>query len=61
LRLQYRDRARDVRSDDSLHDRERRGRGGDLGELAKLGFRVPPTSIRWLVAQAKLEPAPRRS
>jgi putative transposase len=31
------------------------------GELAKLGFRVSPTSIRRLLAQAKLEPAPRRS
>src|SRR6266545_5708189 len=30
------------------------------GELAKLGFRVSPTSIRRLLAQAKLEPAPRR-
>jgi putative transposase len=31
------------------------------GELAKLGFRVSGTSIRRLLAQAKLEPAPRRS
>jgi putative transposase len=31
------------------------------GELAKLGFRVSPTSIRRLLAQAKLEPAPRRT
>src|SRR5947207_6862964 len=31
------------------------------GELAKLGFRVSPTSVRRLLAQAKLEPAPRRS
>ena len=30
------------------------------GELAKLGFGVSPTSIRRLLAQAKLEPAPRR-
>jgi putative transposase len=30
------------------------------GELAKLGFRVSPTSIRRLLAEAKLEPAPRR-
>ena len=30
-------------------------------ELDKLGFRVSPTSIRRLLAQAKLEPAPRRS
>jgi putative transposase len=31
------------------------------GELAKLGVRVSPTSIRRLLAQAKLLPAPRRS
>jgi putative transposase len=31
------------------------------GELAMLGLRVSPTSIRRLLAQAKLEPAPRRS
>src|SRR5438874_3715439 len=31
------------------------------GELAKLGFRVSPTSIRRLLGEAKLEPAPRRS
>jgi transposase InsO family protein len=31
------------------------------GELAKLGFGVSPTSIRRLLAQAKLEPAPRRA
>jgi putative transposase len=31
------------------------------GELAKLGLRVSPTSIRRLLARAKLEPAPRRS
>src|SRR5262249_17266994 len=30
------------------------------GELAKLGFHVSPTSIRRLLAQARLEPAPRR-
>jgi len=32
-----------------------------FGELAKLGFRVSPTSIRRLLTSAKLEPAPRRS
>jgi putative transposase len=31
------------------------------GELRKLGFRVSPTSIRRLLARAKLEPAPRRA
>jgi putative transposase len=31
------------------------------GELAKLGFRVSPTSIRRLLAQTKLQPAPRRA
>jgi putative transposase len=31
------------------------------GELAKLGFRVSPTSIRRLLARAGLEPAPRRA
>jgi putative transposase len=31
------------------------------GELVKLGFQVSPTSIRRLLAQAKLEPAPRRT
>ena len=31
------------------------------GELSKLGFRVSPTSVRRLLAQARLEPAPRRS
>jgi putative transposase len=31
------------------------------GELAKLGFRVSATSVRRLLAEAKLEPAPRRS
>jgi hypothetical protein len=31
------------------------------GELAKLGFRVSPTSVRRLLAQARLEPAPRRA
>jgi putative transposase len=31
------------------------------GELAKLGFRLSPTSIRRLLAQARLEPAPRRT
>jgi transposase len=32
-----------------------------FGELAKLGPRVSPTSIRRLLARAKLKPAPRRS
>jgi putative transposase len=31
------------------------------GELAKLGLRVSPTSIRRLLARARLEPVPRRS
>lgn len=31
------------------------------GELRKLGFYVSPTSIRRLLAQARLEPAPRRA
>ena len=31
------------------------------GELLKLGFPVSPTSIRRLLARAKLQPAPRRS
>ena len=31
------------------------------GELGKLRFRVSPTSIRRVLAQARLEPAPRRS
>ena len=31
------------------------------GELAKLGLRVSPTSIRRLLGHARLEPAPRRS
>jgi transposase len=31
------------------------------GELAKLGLRVSPTSVRRLLAQGKMEPAPRRT
>src|ERR671935_2238999 len=31
------------------------------GELAKLGFRVSPTSVRRVLARTGLEPAPRRS
>jgi len=31
------------------------------GELAKLGFKVSPTSVRRLLARARLEPAPRRT
>jgi putative transposase len=31
------------------------------GELAKLGFRASPTSIRRLLGRARLEPAPRRA
>src|SRR5206468_4791087 len=31
------------------------------GELGKFGFRVSPTSIRRLLARARLDPAPRRA
>jgi hypothetical protein len=37
------------------------GRRRIRGELAKLGFRISPPSIRRLLASANLEPAPRRS
>jgi putative transposase len=30
------------------------------GELLKLGFRISPSTVRWLLAAAGLEPAPRR-
>jgi putative transposase len=39
----------------------RRGHRRICGEIAKLGFRVSPTSVRRLLAQGRLEPAPRRS
>jgi putative transposase len=31
-----------------------------VGELLKLGFRISPSTVRWLIASAGLEPAPRR-
>src|SRR5437867_2800309 len=31
------------------------------GELSKLGFRISPTSVRRQLAQARVEPAPRRA
>ena len=42
-------------------ERPRWGYRRICGELAKFGFRVSPISIRRLFAEAKLEPAPRRS